>query len=340
MRLKDIATIANVSPSTVSLVINNREGVSDEKRRQILKLLDDYGYRPHEQDTKEQPVSSQRNIQFVKYKRHAMLVDGNPGFVNSLIDAVEMECRRQNYTLFMTSCNREQLCTIAETIDSETTAGVLLLGTELSAEDIQWLSNIPVPMVILDTYLPIEDLNCITMNNYDAVFRSVEHLASLGHSQIGFIANRLPSNNCIERRRAFQVALSEQGLAFDPSLVYEVHPTSDGAYQSIYGLLEQGVKFPSALVANNDSIALGTIKALKEFGIRVPEEVSITGFDNIPFSHISEPPLSTMDVSCTEMGIWAVRLLCDHMKYSFSAITKLRISTKLVIRNSTAPYHG
>lgn len=339
MKLKEIAAMSNVSPSTVSLVLNNRGGVSAEKRKQIQKLLEEYGYLTHNTDADPAKPIVQKNIRFIKYKRHGMLVDGNPGFINSLVDAVELECRQQNYTLLMTICSEEQLSATIKTIDGENTAGVLLLGTELTDEEALQLSSVSVPLVILDTYIPNVDCNCITMNNFDAICHSVEYLSRLGHSKIGFLANSVPSNNCLERKNAFPQALKRQGLAFDPALVYEVYPTPDGAYNSICTLLEKGMKVPPALVANNDSIALGAIKALKEFQIRIPADVSVIGFDNIPFSNISEPPLTTMDVSCKEMGIWAVRLLCDRIQYPFSATTKMRVSTKLLIRESTAPAH-
>ena len=332
MKLKEIANLANVSPATVSLVLNSREGVGAEKRQEIMKILEKHGYRINNSKTK-------KVIRFIKYKKHAMLVDGNPGFVNAIVDAVEKECRRQGYTLIMTAYGEKQLNEISKLIEQEPTDGVLLLGTELTVEDIGFFSNVPVPMVIIDNYLPMLDYNCITMNNEEAIYRSVSHLLSLGHPKIGFLANALPASNCNERRKAFEQAVSQQGYVFDPSLVYTVHPTPDGAYQSIRDLLDKGVKFPSALVANNDSIALGAMKAFKEFNIKIPENISIVGFDSIPFSTISDPPLTTMEVSCTDMGLWAVRILCDRIQYPFSSVTKMQVGTRLLERSSTAPFN-
>ena len=139
---------------------------------------------------------------------------------------------------------------------------------------------------------------------------------------------------------AFEYAVTRHGYTFDPSLIYTVHPTPDGAYQSIRELLAKGVKFPTALVANNDSIALGAMKAFKEYKVRIPDDISIVGFDSIPFSTISDPPLTTMEVSCPEMGIWAVRILIDRIQYPFSSITKMQVGTKLLKRSSTAPYRS
>ena len=334
MKLKDIAALLQVSPATVSLVLNNREGVGPAKRQEIEKVLLENGY----QISDHAEPKETKSIYFVKYKDHSMLVDGNPGFVNAIIDAVEKECRRQGYNLIMTTCGKDKLGTIAAMIDQSPVHGVLLLGTELIGEDMDTIANISVPLVVIDNYLPMIDCNCITMNNQEAIFKSVSYLAALGHTQIGFIANQLPSNNCRERRIAFEYALNQQGLQFDESLVYDAYPTPDGAYKSICRLLKSNTHFPSALVANNDSIALGAMKALKEFGYNIPEDISIIGFDSIPFSTISDPPLTTMEVSCLEMGIWAVRILCDRIQYPFSSNTKMQVGTKLLERNSVVPY--
>lgn len=334
MNLKEIANLAKVSPATVSLVLNNREGVGQEKRRQIEKILEENGYRVN---NRTEP-KAKKSIRFIKYKKHALLVDGNPGFVNAIIDAIEKECRRQGFNLIMTAYGEDQLDEISRLIEQNPTDGILLLGTELTAEDLGPISHASAPMVIIDNYLPMSDFNCITMSNEEAIFRSVSYLCSLGHPKIGFIANELPSNNCNARRMAFEFALMQKGYAFDPSLIYTVHPTPDGAYQSIRTMLEEGIKFPSALVANNDSIALGAMKAFKEFKIKIPDDISIVGFDSIPFSTISDPPLTTMEVSCTEIGIWAVRILCDRIQYPFSSVTKVQIGTTLMERHSTAPY--
>ena len=185
LKLKEIADMANVSPATVSLVLNNREGVGPERRRQITKILEENGYRV----SQGIEPKANKSIHFIKYRKHALLVDGNPGFVNTIIDAVEKECRRQGYNLIMTAYDDTQLDEISELIQQDSTDGVLLLGTEMTAEDIDHIAHVDVPMVIIDNNLPMQEYNCITMNNEEAIFHSVSHLVSLGHPQIGFIAN-------------------------------------------------------------------------------------------------------------------------------------------------------
>lgn len=338
MKLKEIAAEANVSPAAVSLVLNGKEGVGEEKRRLISCLLEKHGYHVSPwAGTKEEAAASKGKLLFIKYRRHGMLVDGNPGFVNSIVDALGLECVRQQYPLQISSCNYGQLPALSEMVTAAEADGVLFLGTELTDEDAQHLSAITVPMVVLDTCLHTGQFSCVTMNNCEGVFSLVRHLVSLGHRKIGFIANLHPSNNCRERESAFCSAVEREGLPLNREWIYAVQPTSDGAYRSVRELLDYGTVFPDALVINNDSIALGVMKALKEQGLQIPRDISVVGFDGISYTAYSDPPLTTVEVPCAEMGIWAVRMLCDRIQYPFSAATKMMVSTRLVVRESTAP---
>ena len=213
---------------------------------------------------------------------------------------------------------------------------VLLLGTELTDGDLRTLPQLPVPLVLLDNASAETDVNSITMDNRNAIRQALRYLHELGHKKIGFLANQTPSSNCMARERAYCEAVRENEQ--EPQ-IFRVNPTPDEAYRAVHDLLAQGERFPTALIANNDSIALGAIKALREAGLRIPEDVSVIGFDNIPLSGMAEPPLSTMEVPCKEMGIWAARLLCDCIQYPFSAPVKMQISTRLLPRKSTAAIH-
>ena len=334
MKLKDIANIANVSTTTVSLVLNNRSGVGKEKREYITKLLIENGYKINYQ----KPNDDKRSIRFLKYHRHSLLVEGNPGFVNQIIDAAEKESRVLGYNLIITSFEQKHIPEVMEMVSHDPLDGIIFLGTELEAADLEYLKKIDAPMVVVDNFLDYEDFNCVDMNNTHAIFSAIEHLVQLGHERIGFLFNSIPSRNCIARRDAYEHSVKYFKLKYDPSLIFSVHPTLSGAYESTLELLKTGVKFPGALVANNDSIALGALKAFKEYDLRIPEDISIVGFDGIPFSAISDPPLTTIGVSCRDIGIWTVRLLDDKINYPNSPITKIQIGTSLIVRGSTARY--
>lgn len=334
LKLKDIARLANVSTATVSLVLNNKQGVGTEKRQQIESLLAENGYKV--KTLLLQPT--RRNIRFLKFSRHNLLVNENPGFVNAIIDAVEKECRFQNCNLIMTTFDLKHKERIMHYVNNDPLDGIILLGTELEKEDIRDLTSFPVPMVVVDNMVRQADLNSVTMNNEDAISMAISHLVQLGHEQIGFLCNAIPSANCTARLEAFSRSLQAHGIDFDSQLIYPIMPTISGSYNSMKKLLEEGTRFPSAIVANNDSIALGAMRAMKEFGLRIPDDISIVGFDDITYASISEPPLTTIAVSCTEIGIWAVRLLINSMNYPSSVTAKIMVDTSLVVRSSTKEY--
>ena len=336
LKLKEIAKLANVSPATVSLVLNSRAGVSDEKRAYILQLLQENGYRINPPKTERK-----RRIRFLKYYKHSYLVNGNPGFVNQIVDAVEGECRARNINLMITSADinsfgRDEIVSM---LKNDSVDGLIMLGTELQPEDMKVVEDIRCPVVVVDNSLEYAPYSCVTMNNATAIRNVVIYLNSIGHRRIGFLANSIPACNCDSRRKSYVATMDEIGLG-ENKLIFDITPSLEGAYEDTLSLLEQGVRFPAALVANNDCIALGAMRAFQQFGIRIPEDISIFGFDGIDFSAVSNPPLSTNKVSCEAMGIWAVQLLCSHIESPQMPPIKIHVNTSLLLRDSVIPYRA
>ena len=174
------------------------------------------------------------------------------------------------------------------------------------------------------------------MNNADAVFEAVEYLYNLGHRKIGFLYNSIPSSNDNARRAAFESALRRLSLPFSEELICRVFPTMDGARESFGAALDGGLALPTAFLANNDSIALGAMRAMQERGIRVPEDISVIGFDGLPFSAMSDPPLTTVNVPCADIGRWVVDILHQQIRGRIRATSKILVSTQLHVRKSTA----
>lgn len=330
MNLKEIAKAMQVSPSTVSLVLNGKNGVSVQKRAQITQMLLANGYSISAHHASDKPKS----ICFLKFSRHGHLVSGNADFVSRIVDAVEKECRRSGYEFRIVVFHAEQLCEIIEGLRSNMPDGILLLGTELTEADTRCLSRIEVPLVVVDNLLKDLDFNCVDMNNEEASFQIARYLHEKGHTDIGYLYNNTPSSNCAARFTAFAESLPQFGLSLPKENIIPISPTFTDAYMETLAWLKSGKRLPQSLVATNDTIALAAIKAIMEFGLRVPEDISIIGFDNIQFSAISSPTLTTIGVSCKDIGIWAVRLLHDRILYPNSPIVKMQVGTTLVERES------
>ncbi|MBC8536963.1 LacI family DNA-binding transcriptional regulator [Feifania hominis] len=333
MNLKDIANRAGVSSATVSMVLHNKGGVSRETRTRVEALLIENGYTIDSKS--ENGEKGGRNIRFLKYSLSSHLVDENPGFISAIIDSVERECRRLGYSLTMTAFRQKATGEIFESLRRERPDGVLLLGTEWTPADCRYLEGLDIPLVVLDNDLTNLPYNCVTGNPYSNIVTAVRYLSSRGHREIGYLLTTEPSCNCLESYRGYRDALTELDIPFDEQLVYEVSPTFMGAYHSMRDHLAAGRSVPSALLTNNDNLALGTMKALKEAGYRIPEDVALIGSDDTAAAAMAEPPLTSMHPDCRRIGIWAVRLLCDLIEYPDSPTTKMRLSSYLVERKST-----
>ena len=336
MKMREIAEAAGVSLTSVSLVLNGKPGIGGEKRALIAKLLEENGYRPRTPDRSE-GVRSRSSICFLKYSKHSYLVNGNPGFVAQIMDAAGEEGRRHGYSLMVTAFNDFAALNLHELAESPSTGGIILLGTEIAREDLEHFSGIRKPFVVVDTDIDGLPYSVVTMNNTDAVFQAAEYLYGLGHRKIGFLYNSLPSGNDRARRAAYEEALRRLSLPFSEDLVYRVFPTMEGARESFGAMLERGVDLPTAFLADNDCIAIGAMRALQEHGIGVPEDISVIGFDGLPFSAVSDPPLTTVNVPCADIGRWAVEILHWQIRRRSHAPCKIHVSTQLDIRTSTAP---
>lgn len=335
MKMREIADAAGVSLTAVSLVLNGKPGIGDEKRALVTRLLQENGYQIRPEDA-PQHIHAHSNLCFLKYSKHSYLVNGNPGFVTQIMDAAGEECRRHSYNLLVNAFSDFSAINRAELIDTATTGGVILLGTEIEREDLSYFDGLQKPFVIVDNALERLPFSTVTMDNAGAVFEAVEYLRSLGHRKIGFLYNSIPSSNDNARRDAFEAAMHQPGLSYSDDLICRVFPTMDGARKSFGEALDRGIALPTAFLANNDSIALGAMRAMQERGIRVPQDISMIGFDGLPFSAMSEPTLTTVDVPCADIGRWAVNIIHQQMRGRIRTTCSIHVSTQLHIRKSTA----
>lgn len=344
MNLKEIAHIAGVSQATVSLVRKGKQGVSDAVRERIQALLREHGfsYVEHDKSTgrplPKADAEPSRCIRLLTYKKHAMLVDGNDGFVTSIIDALDHEARLRGYQLLVSVIGPSNYKTVIESVASLPGDGALVIATEMTQEELQIFDAIQSPLVILDSDFIRSPFSCVTMNNRELAFSAVQHLVELGHLRIGYLHSSVPTGNFRSRTQGYQEAIQSIGRSYDERLVYHLRPTMNAAYQDMMAQLRQDRELPSAFFADNDILAIGAMKALVELGIKVPQDISIIGVDNIPFGSVSNPPLTTMSISCADIGRWAVRLLLQTLSTPDMPKTKVQVGATLVQRSSTARY--
>ncbi len=322
--------MAGVSPAAVSLVINNKPGISDSKRQEIQTLLRKYNYTSSRRPKK----TIQKNLLFLKYISNGHLVEENIGFVSTIIDAIEAQCRKEQYTLRIVVSNNSLNHTISE-IDYSSIDGIFVLGTELDHFSYPILEKIPVPYIVIDNNMPHFSCNTITMNNQEMVYEAVRHLASLNVSDIGYFRSRMSIQNFEERAQSFYQSVKELGLHCSPSHEFLLEPTMLGAYASMKQHLLTRHSVPPCCFADNDTIAIGAMKALNEFHYKIPEDVCVIGFDDIQFAAANSPSLSTMQVPKNLIGCLAVKTLNNSILHSEYRNTKIQVGGQLIIRHST-----
>jgi LacI family transcriptional regulator len=332
MTVRKIAALAGVSPAAVSLVLNEKKGVGANTRDHVKRILKEYNYTPEPQTQK----SNYRLIRLIKYRIHGMAVEENQGFTASIIDHIELECRRYRYDLVISGCTNETAEEAFRLTAHEPLAGVILLATEFDAANFDMLKLIKAPLVVLDHSMAGQNADSVVMANANISAAAVSYLYDLGHREIGYFLTSVPVSNFTERYKGYRDKLTELGLS--PPEPVLLTPTLNGAYEEMKRLLADTAYAPrGAVLAGNDSIAIGAVRALHEAGYRIPGDISVIGVDDIPFSSMALPPLTTMRISRSAMGVLTVNLLRTRIRHPDWPSMKMQINARLVERGSVSP---
>ncbi len=338
LSIKDIARLAGVSPTSVSIALNMKPGVSDETRARVMKAASEAGYQPRTAQRRAKSGS----ICFLHIARHGHAVNRDHDvFIADYISGLSDGATKGGFSLEVLTFTSVPIDSIIKSALEHHAAGIVVLGTELSEEDVAAFSVVQTPLVFIDTYFDYLPYDFVDMNNGDAVCAIIDHFRERGHREIGMVTGSIETRNLKLREEGFRDALLRNGLRFDRKLLYPVDCTFHGAYSDMTDLLRAGARLPSALFCANDIVACGCLKAFEEAGIRVPEDVSMIGFDDLPLAAVSSPPLSTIRVSKSHMGRLAVQLLTNRIGADEQAPpVKALVGGSLVKRQSVRDFDG
>ena len=217
----------------------------------------------------------------------------------------------------------------------DTNSLMILLGTEMMEEDYQPFMDYKGYMIVLDGWCEEMAFDGVLINNTDAACNAVEYLIENGHRRIGYLRGDYRIKAFQYREYGYYRTLGRHGLAEAPEYVVTLGTTLETAYEGMKAYLEEAPALPTAYFADNDVIALGAMRALEEKGIKIPNQVSIVGFDDIRFGSVSTPGLTTIHVHKQEMGEVAVRRALDHIRYSRRQVKmKIQVGTDFLVRGS------
>ena len=334
----EVARRAGVSRTTVSFVLNGvaHQGISEATRERVLAVARELHYTPHAAARTLAGGRSGTVGVLIPKVRH-LYVDV---FLAQLVASVNDECRRQGLRLLVESCGPgEASRDVLGLVRSRRIDGLIAMVSDpADQEHLLHTAADGVPSVVIGLDLPgLESLCAVGSESVVAAFRLVEHLTALGHRRIGFIDYEPASaHRTSEREQGWRQALDKVGITPEPAWLVRADITAESGYAAARELLARGQDL-SALFAGNDTIAFGALRAVHEAGLRVPEDLSLVGYDDIPLAAFAHPPLTTVRTDPIAHGREAMQMLGALMRKAPVANRRAVIGTALVVRGSCGP---
>lgn len=326
---KQIAEKLGISAAAVSMALNNKPGVSVAMRHKIIDVAMEMGY---DFSRIQKKLEKSNEIAFIFF--HKNFVFDTP-FFTELATNVEATIKEAGYQLVVHHIHDlDNLEEKVMSLNSYHYAGILLLGTIMNENEFSYFEKLDVPILLLDTYFPNVKANCVVINNVDSAQMATEYLIKKRHQQPGYLHANQKIQNFKERALGFYNAVRKHSFPVSKSIVHPLSCSVDGAYADMLEILNNNEPIASCYFADNDEIAIGAMRAFKEKGYRIPEDVAIIGFDNIPYSTYVDPPLTTIDVPKAFMGKVAAKNIISSIQNPSPHFTKIEINTTLVIRDS------
>lgn len=345
LKSKDIAKILNVSPSTVSLAINNKPGVSAETKNKVYAVLEEFyasgNFAPDnwqngdKSEEKEKDGSDIKgNIVLVIHKAEKQLFIPNT-FFQGVIDGCQSAAMLNNYILKITYFNTGMSNNmLLDSLSEENVAGVVLYATEIPYDDIKMFKELKKPVVILDARHPFDDMDMITIANRNSIEKAVLYAYEMGHRKIGFLRSHTVIRNFEDRYEGYLSGLRLVGLEFNEKYVFTVHCSLKGAQSDFLEILETPKEeLPTIFLTDLDYNVAGALSAIKKKGYSVPDDFSLIGFDDIDLISELDPPLTTIQIK-DYFGAIAINRLVDKIEKNDCMHLNIEVSTELLIRES------
>ena len=336
--IKDVANRAGFSPATVSLVLNERPvSIPQQTRDAVIKAAKELNYHPN-----------QLAVALVKKKTNTIgiiIPDNSNLFLSTYSNKLETFANQKGYSVILGNANDSIDNTLfhLQAFADRGVDGIILMQTEFSTKEetqrcISTVQNLSTPVLPIDRVPADFADKSIILDHFKGGYMSAKHLLDLGHRRIGYITGPLSLNLLVQRLEGCKKALAEANVPFDPALVFESDLQLNSGITALPYLLGQNV---TAIVAFNDMIAYGVYKELRNYQLNIPDDVSLVGFDDLLFSDIIQPPLTTSEQPLEEMARFAISQLINIIEkkdYSldfpqlFSPILKVRGSTKRLLQ--------
>jgi LacI family transcriptional regulator len=326
--IKDIAREAGVSPQTVSRAINDKGEISTQTRDRILRIADSMGYRPN---------SIARSLATRRTQNIGLVVPdvSNPFFAN-IARGIEDAAHQANYNVFLcnTDENIERETSAIHSLEAQRVDGIILCSSRLSEQQLCRLAERYQPLVLVNRQIDDPQTGCVRVDDGKGAAEATSYLLRLGHRNIGFLAGPTTSHSGRARQQGYQQAMQAHNQAISSRWQEHCAPQVEGGRSAALALLARAPEV-TALLAYNDLVAVGALRACAELDRRVPQDCAIVGCDDVLLAALVSPALTTIHIPTYNLGQQALGLLLDLINERETPTTPIVVSPHLVIRDSS-----
>ncbi|AJY73822.1 LacI family DNA-binding transcriptional regulator [Paenibacillus beijingensis] len=332
--IKDVALKANVSIATVSRVLNQSKPVSKAVRERVLEVVEELGFNPN-------PVA--RTLIMKESRLIGVLIPGIENmFISIFVQAIEEELFKHNYTTLLCNTNRDLDVELhyLKLLKEKYVDGVVLLTSAPKPKQIQFFENHAVPVVFASHTDQEGRFSCINIDDYQATYDATRYLIQLGHRKIAFFGGPRVYVQIVRRLAGYKQALADYGIEYDEKLIYEQDYDIESGYESGMKLFRQEDR-PTAICCVSDMVAIGAIRAADDSGLRVPEDISVMGFDDIPIAKAYRPGITTVRQPVYELGVQAAQMLLKQIREKEDYVPEVKLLPhEIIVRGSCMTVKG
>jgi len=326
----DVAERAGVSLGTVSRVINKDVHVAPDTRERVENIMSEMGYVANRQA---------RSLKGSKTNVIGMLVpDLGTGYIGEIMHGIDAELALSQRDLMLFTTHRTAIkeANYVVNLVQGMVDGLLIVLPRNPADYTGTLARRNFPFVLIDHQGTGEPCPAVGATNWQGAYNATEYLIKIGHRRIGFISGAMDLGAAIDRLEGYKGALHAHHLPDDPQLIYSGTFFQPDGYAGACALLEIENP-PTAIFASNDVMAMGAMDAVRSRGLRVPEDISIVGFDDIPQAELVRPALTTVRQPLEQMGRVSTQMLLDRLNNPEKKVNRIELPTELIVRSSTQP---
>lgn len=331
--LNDIAKIAKVSTSTVSRAIANNPKISAATREKVFKIMKELNYHPN--IIARSLANKSTRIIGIIIPGMAETAFQNP-FFPEVLRGVSSVAHKHKYNVLISNVSNleEEKQTINQFVHGGITEGIILLVSRVGDPSVAELTKLRFPFVVIGKPENESEVNWVDNNNFTIGYELTKHFIQQGHRKIAFLGVSSNYIVTLDRLNGYKKALEDNGISIDESLIVESKFIEDNGYELMKQLFERG-KEPTGVMAGDDLLAFGAMKYINEQGLKVPDDIGVSGFNNVPLANYSIPPLTSVEVNPFLLGSKAFELLLAAINSDYKSYNRAIVPAELVIREST-----